>query len=64
KDKDAIVHKLANSLRRFELNHLEKYWREIDLESLDRNELKFEKSMLHFKACIEYIEAQKNIWNS
>lgn len=62
--KNAIVHKLANSLRRFQLESLEKEWKNSDISAASDGESAILQSLTHFDHCIEYISYQEVIWNS
>lgn len=60
----ALVHKLANTLRRFELDNLEKIWRAIDFSTGGKYEELLQDTLMQFSNCIEYIKAQRTTWYS
>ncbi|MEP7195203.1 MAG: histidine kinase dimerization/phospho-acceptor domain-containing protein [Saprospiraceae bacterium] len=64
KAKDAVVHRLANSLRRFELGDLELFWRDLKVELPPSNIEEYKQSIIQLQYCIEYIELQLLTWNS
>lgn len=63
-DKNAIIHKLANSLRRFELHAIEEKWEHLDLTGKNNMQAELDDYLTEFKYCIEYIKFQEKIWNS
>lgn len=58
--KNKVVHKMANSLRKFKLEDLENYWKDIDLTSdLDTDKLR--QSILRIKNSIELTRIHQSI---